>query len=110
MKSAGPRRNFWDNMKASMGWWPYRCHACGRRFTKAQRYPTSEPPSQPRSREARPRPGPEMAFRGDPVRPMAKVVIEADDHVQLDRILLALHHAVSAYQSSPRSRATAETP
>ncbi len=53
--------------------------------------------------------GPDMAFRSDPVRPMAKVVIQADDHVQLDKILVALHLAVSSYQQPTTKRATAAT-
>lgn len=53
--------------------------------------------------------GPEMAFRSDPVRPTAKVVIQADDHVQLDKILMALHLAVSSYQQPTSERATAAT-
>ncbi|HLH01529.1 MAG TPA: hypothetical protein VKX25_02070 [Bryobacteraceae bacterium] len=39
-----------------------------------------------------------MAFRRDDLRPTAQVVIQADDHAQLDRILLALHSAVTSYQ------------
>lgn len=53
--------------------------------------------------------GPEMAFRSDPVRPLAKVVIQADDHVQLDKILMALHVAVSSYQQPTGQRAAAGT-
>jgi hypothetical protein len=41
-----------------------------------------------------------MVFRRDDVRPTAQVVIQADDHAQLDRILLALHSAVSSYQNA----------
>jgi hypothetical protein len=48
-----------------------------------------------------------MAFRSDPVRPLAKVVIEADDQVQLDQILMALHRAVSYYQTPVREHAPA---
>jgi hypothetical protein len=41
-----------------------------------------------------------MALRRDTARPTAQVVIQADDHVQLDRILLALHSAVTSYQNA----------
>jgi hypothetical protein len=50
-----------------------------------------------------------MVFRSDPVRPLAKIVIEADDQVQLDQILMALHRAVSYYQSPVRERASARS-
>ena len=43
-----------------------------------------------------------MAFRNDPVRPLAKVVIQADDQLQLDHILMALHRAVTYYQQPAR--------
>jgi hypothetical protein len=45
-----------------------------------------------------------MACRKHPERPLAKVVIEADSHEQLDQILLALGRAV--HQSNHSSRAT----
>jgi hypothetical protein len=48
-----------------------------------------------------------MAFRSDPVRPLAKIVIEADDQVQLDQILMALNRAVSYYQQPVREYASA---
>ena len=50
-----------------------------------------------------------MAFRSDPVRPLAKVVIQADDYLQLDQILIVLHRAVSSYQRPAAERATAGT-
>ncbi len=95
-----------------MGLWPYRCGICSRRFVAARRYcPEPEQtgekqPKQEQRRGAR-HAGPEMAFRSDPVRPMAQVVIQADDHVQLDNILVALHLAVSSYQQPTTKRATA---
>ena len=118
-----PRRSIWDNVKASMGWWPYRCAGCRRRFVAARRYAPdreSQPKRQSREQTGQKQPeqeqrrgagqaGPEIAFRSDPVRPMAKVVIQADDHVQLDKILMALHLAVSSYQQPARERATAAT-
>jgi hypothetical protein len=42
-----------------------------------------------------------MAFRKHPEKPIAKIVVEADNHAQLDRILLALNRAVSSYQQQP---------
>ena len=48
-----------------------------------------------------------MAYRNDRIRPTAKVVIQADDHVQLDQILLALNRAVSYYQQPAREGAPA---
>ena len=48
-----------------------------------------------------------MAYRNDRIRPTAKIVIQADDHVQLDQILLALNRAVSYYQQSAKEKASA---
>ncbi len=95
-----------------MGFWPYSCEPCGRRFHAARRYP---PARRARSKPA-PRPksagqanGVEMAFRNDPVRPLAKVVIQADDQVQLDQILMALHRAVSHYAQPAREYSSSGT-
>ncbi len=91
----------WDDLKAAMGWWPYQCEACRRRFVAGRRYPparASEAESAGREQRQAQAAGPEIAFRSDPVRPVAKIVVQADDHVQLDKILVALHRAVSAYQ------------
>ncbi len=46
-----------------------------------------------------------MAIRCVPAKPMAQVVIEADDQVQLDQILLAVHRAVSMYRAPAHRRA-----
>ena len=40
-----------------------------------------------------------MAFRKHPEKPIAKIVVEADNHDQLNHILLALNRAVSSYQT-----------
>ncbi len=48
-----------------------------------------------------------MAYRSDQVRPTAKIVIKAEDHVQLDQILMALNRAVSYYQQPAREHSTA---
>ncbi len=92
-----------DNIKASMGSWPFQCDACGQRFTATRRYLPArpEPAAQHRPqphRAERDADGPAMAFKRQTERPTAKVVIEADDDVQLDQILSALHRAVSSYQ------------
>ena len=50
--------------------------------------------------------GPEMLYRRDPIRPMAKVVIQAYDPLQLENILLALDRAVSYYQQPVRRGTT----
>lgn len=107
------RRNPWDNLKASMGLWPYLCQACDKRFSAGQRYPSQqEPPSSPDRSEPESRSasgGPGVAYRSDAVRPIAKVVIEADDHVQLDQILMALNRAVSYYQQPSREKASSSS-
>jgi hypothetical protein len=68
---------------------------CGRRFTAAQRYPP-----RPQAKPIVP-PDAQMAFRTHPEKPIAKIVVEADDHNQLNQILLALHRAVTSYQTQP---------
>jgi hypothetical protein len=45
-------------------------------------------------------PGPEMAAHRHPQQPMAKVVIQAESHEQLDQVLLALQRAVARYETS----------
>ncbi len=94
-----------------MGFWPYSCEACGRSFSAARRQPPALPTRSNQNPRDTARPaqstGPALAFRNDPVKPMAKVVIQADDQVQLDQILLALHRAVSYYQQPARERSTA---
>lgn len=100
------RKTLWDNLKSKIGLWPYFCEACGHRFVAARRYPPAARPAQPSEppiagfRPGAMSSGPEMACRRDQIRPTAKVVIQADDHVQLDRILMALHSAVSSYQAN----------
>jgi hypothetical protein len=48
-----------------------------------------------------------MAYRSDPIRPTAKIVLEADNQAQMDEILLALNRAVSFYQQPAKRRETA---
>jgi hypothetical protein len=92
-----------DRLFAYAGYWPYRCRECGARFRlplRDYRLPATRRESSKRTDEA----GPDMACRKHPERPLAKVVIEADSHEQLDQILLALGRAV--HQSNHSSRAT----
>ena len=51
-----------------------------------------------------------MAFRKHPEKPIAKIVVEADDHDQLNRILLALNRAVSSYQTQSSETAREKSP
>jgi hypothetical protein len=104
------RRNVWDNFRAFLGGWPYGCDDCELRFTAASRYgPDRRTASvtQPSDPETSRRGGPEMAYRNDPIRPVAKIVIQADDQVQLENILRALDRAVSYYQKPKREHTTA---
>jgi hypothetical protein len=50
-----------------------------------------------------------MAYRSDPVRPRAKIVLEADSHDQMNEILLALNRAVSSYQPAKQRETTYAT-
>jgi hypothetical protein len=103
-----------DDLKASMGLWPFACNTCGRRFTANRRYvpaspyPEANPLTDQRRTEAS-HSGPEMAFRRDAVKPTAKVIIQADDTVQLDQILIALHRAVSSCQQPAREQSGANS-
>jgi hypothetical protein len=104
------RRNIWDNLRSFLGRWPYTCDECELRFTAASRYgPDRRTASvtQAADPETSRGAGPEMAYRNHPIRPVAKVVIQADDQVQLENILLALDRAVSYYQKPNRERTTA---
>jgi hypothetical protein len=95
------RRGSLDKIRAAFNRWPYYCGDCGLKFHEKGRHPESEnAKTNPTSEkpEAAPAAGPVMAFRKDEVRPQAKVVIEADSHEQLSRILMALDRAVVAYQ------------
>jgi len=46
--------------------------------------------------------GSQAHYRTDLMRPVAKIVVHADSHEQLDSILLALSRAVSAEQREAR--------
>lgn len=91
-----------DRLFACAGYWPYRCRECGARFRLPLR--DYRPPVTRRESPKTDAAGPDMACRKHPERPLAKVVIEADSHEQLDQILLALGQVVS--QSNRSSRAT----
>jgi hypothetical protein len=80
-----------------MGRYPFYCGDCGHHFFAARRYPPAKGEPSPAQSPAA---GPDMALRRHAARPTAQVVIQADDHVQLDRILLALHSAVTSYQNA----------
>jgi hypothetical protein len=49
-----------------------------------------------------------MAYRNDPVRPVAKIVLQADSHAQMNEILLALNRAVSFYRQPAKQHETAQ--
>jgi len=94
------RRGLFDNLLASTGRWPFCCGQCGNEFRAMRRYAPTETPKPAELRESRSAGSPDLAFRLHDIRPTAQVVIQADDHVQLDRILLAVRSAVSSYQSA----------
>jgi len=49
--------------------------------------------------------GPQMAYRADPVRPTATIVLQAGSQSQMDQILQALSRMVSSYQQPVNQRA-----
>lgn len=44
-----------------------------------------------------------MAFRADPAKPQAKIVVQAETHEQLNHILLALDKAIHTYEKNART-------
>ena len=91
-----------DNIFASAGYWPYRCQHCSARF----RLPAREYNSADRNRKQEKlvgSAGPEMESYRHPDRPIAKIMIQADSHEQLDRVLLALERAVAQQDKSSRT-------
>lgn len=46
-----------------------------------------------------------MAYRSDPIRPTARIVLQTDDHAQMNQILLALNRVVSSYQQPVKTHA-----
>jgi hypothetical protein len=50
-----------------------------------------------------------MAYRADAVRPIAKIVLQADNHAQMNEILLALNRSVACYQHAANQHAGAQT-
>jgi ribosomal protein L44E len=103
------RRGIVDHIRAYCGRWPYYCRFCGKYFYASQRYPSQRPrhSSEAARRAARESgaTGPQMAYRGDPQRPIAKIVIQADSHAQMDEILLALNRAVVSRQQPVKQHA-----
>ena len=49
-----------------------------------------------------------MAYRTDPVRPTAKIVLQAETHSQMNEILLALNRAVERYQQPVKEHVHSE--
>lgn len=98
------RRGFRDHLRLVAGFWPYKCRSCQKRFSAWLRYPSGRTaaPTTPRttstSRNAATPDGPTLAFRSEALRPIAKIVIEAENHAQLDKILLALDQAILSFQ------------
>ena len=104
------RRGVLDQILAQFDRWPYRCLACAKSFRLNQRHVAGERSrsSKRRSPERTRTANADMAFRTDPVRPYAKIVVEADTHSQLDSILLALRRAVSSSQAAPEEHPVAK--
>ena len=103
------RKTVLDQLKAALGWWPYRCDDCGLRFHARGRSLSSpipeasdEVPNYGPSVSFSSEDGPAMAFRADVLRPQAKIVVSAENYDQLNHILLALDRAVSSYQTQSK--------
>jgi len=103
------RRGMLDHIRAQFGRWPFCCRNCGRHFRASQRYPAPPPEQHSRANEREARDqrfsGPQMAYRSDPIRPTARIVLQTDDHAQMNQILLALDRVVSSYQQPVKTHA-----
>ena len=100
-----PRCGF-DHVLAFFGHWPYHCRRCSKCFHSGERHAPPEPSrkTEPRRRAAYEAgsAGPGIAYRTDPVRPTAKIVLQAETQAQMDEILLALNRAVQQYSQPVR--------
>ena len=88
-----------DNILPWFNRWPYRCLECGRGFHASQRYPSQAPyrRGEAEGHLASTRStGPQMAYAAMSDRPVAKIVLQADTHCQMNRILQALSWAVES--------------
>jgi hypothetical protein len=90
-----------DDVLALVGFWPFACADCRKQFVARRRHTVMRAGSQRRrSLRRASEGGPAMVYRNHSTKPVAKVLIETDDHGQLDQILLALSKAVSSFEPS----------
>ena len=76
------RKGILDRIQARLGRWPFRCLNCGILFRGRRRHPEKT-----------------AEYCSQPVRPYAKIVIEADTYAHLDAMLLAFSRAASIYSN-----------
>lgn len=53
--------------------------------------------------------GPHIAYCADAVRPIAKILLEAENHAQMNEILLVLNRSVASYQHTAKQYAAGQT-
>jgi hypothetical protein len=106
------RCGIFDQIGSFFGRWPYCCRSCRKRFYAGQRRPPERysPQAQQRRRAAYNSSfnGVQMAYRTDPVRPTAKIVLQTDTYWQMNEILLALNRAVEYYKQPIEQHANSE--
>jgi hypothetical protein len=93
-----------DYIRAWFNHWPYRCLECGKGFYSSQRYSSRDACRSAQEGQAasgRRSASPQMAYRTDPGHPLARIVLQADTHAQMNKILLALSQAVQSFASEP---------
>ena len=96
-------------MRSTFDFWPYLCLDCDKRFYGKHRFPRRDaaekkgrekpkekPMAKPKVENAEGE-GPRMAYKKDEVRPLAKIVVEAENEAQMEAILLSLSKAVSLH-------------
>lgn len=106
------RRGIFDHINAQFGRWPYICRSCRRCFRASLRYPPPSPKQQSRAKEHAAQKTssttPQMAYRADTERPVAKIVLRADTHAQMDEMLLAIGRAIAGYERPVRQHSATE--
>lgn len=106
------RRGIFDKINAQLGRWPYICRNCRKCFRASLRYPPPRPRPASRAKEQMRQDtssaGPQLAYRADAERPVAKIVLRAGTHAQMDEMLLAIDRVIAGYERPVRQHSAKE--
>jgi hypothetical protein len=92
------RNGLFDELRALLGLWPYRCYRCQKRFSLPLR-------ALPLRQTSAFKDAADVAFRTHDLKPVAQVVVRADSHEQLDQILITLGNALASYNKTAHTEA-----